>query len=878
MPENRAQMSPQQLIAHYRITAKLGEGGMGEVWRATDTKLNRDVAIKILPDSFAHDSGRLARFEREAQLLAALNHPNIAAIYGIERGAIVMELVEGVSPAGPLPVATVVDYARQIAAGLEAAHEKGIIHRDLKPANIKVTPQGLVKLLDFGLAKAREESTTPAPPANPTVSPTLSMAMTQAGMILGTAAYMSPEQARGQAVDRRADIWAYGIILFELLTGQHPYGIGGTVTDTLAAIVLKDPEFSLLPKDTPPQLRRLIARCLRKDQKTRLRDIGDAGILLDEPAEEPAEHPSWTRRTWLPWAIAATAIAIAAGATGIAWMRPGSGRSDPGRIQFGIPLPGGAWPRSSAATQWVPSPDGRSLAMVAPEGTSTALWLRPLNAPGPHRLDKTEGANFPFWSPDGRWIGFFTEDTLKRVPASGGAVQTICQLGTDASSRSSGDGATWNSDGVILFAPGLRGLMKVAAAGGVPASATTLEKGETWHSWPQFLPDGHHFLYLAKSIDRQQDAIYVQEMGSTRRVRLLKNGNRVQWLPPGYLLLTQDGSLYAQRMNVDSLKLEGEPVLVAEDVAANDVNGRSTFAVSQNGVLAFRNGSALGDRQLNWRGADGKVIQAVGKPGQFNSAILSPDEKSIAFLTRTANRGQDLWVMDLTNGVVTPITRDGKMTYLYQPVWSPDSKEIVFSTSDGMFKATVASGHSIFLTKDLAYPQAWSPDGREILCRDASYTQISLLSLTDGPKLRHVSTTPYRVTRFAYSTDGKYVAYQSFETGSGEIFVAAFPSFAVKRRVSQNGAVSVAWTENNSRLVFRTGDGSINEVEVRLGPEIQIGNSRTLFRLPTSSGMQPNVSADGQRFLTLDPVTPAKQPEAPEVSIVVNWAADLKLR
>jgi serine/threonine-protein kinase len=414
-------MTPQSQIAHYRILSKLGEGGMGAVYRATDTKLNRDVAIKVLPDAFAQDAARMQRFEREAQVLASLNHPNIAQIYGIEQGALVMELVEGEDLRGPVATDTAIAYARQIATGLAAAHEKGIIHRDLKPANIKVTPQGTVKLLDFGLAKATESASA----ASNTMSPTLSLAMTQAGVILGTAAYMAPEQARGKPVDQRADIWAFGVVLYELLTGAQLFGGGETVTDTLASVMKDAPDFNKLPPDTPSRLRRVIALCLRKDPAQRLCHIGDALLMLDEPEPEAATSPAPAKRAWLPWTIAATALALVAL---VLWMRPGTAEPAASTVRFTIPLEPGLMPVSNAATEWVISPDGRNLAMILAEHTITSLWVRPLNATAAHKLDKTEGAHYPFWSPDGQFIAFFEEGKLKRVSVSGGAVQTLCDV------------------------------------------------------------------------------------------------------------------------------------------------------------------------------------------------------------------------------------------------------------------------------------------------------------------------------------------------------------------------------------------------------------------------------------------------------------------
>src|SRR5450432_442913 len=491
-------LSPGDKLGPYEIVPPLGAGGMGEVYRARDSKLNREVAIKVLPSALSDDAQYMARFEREAQMLAAQNHPNIATVYGIEQGALVMELVEGADLKGPLPVDEAIAIARQIAAGLEAAHEKGIIHRDLKPANIKLTPAGVVKILDFGLAKSADTNSA-ASGSNPTISPTLSLAMTQAGMILGTAAYMSPEQARGKPVDKRADIWAFGVVLFEMLTGKMLFG-GQTVSDSLAAVLTREPGFNALSKDTPPRVRRLLEHCLRKDPKLRLQAIGDARILLDE--SEP-EAPASVRR-WIPWSVAGMLALAVLGAAG-AWLgpmlRPKAADPGPGSVRFFLPLPPGTrGSLTAAAAQAVPSPDGRYLAFIALDSSSgkESVWVRPLGATSAHRLDKTEGAGFPFWSPDSQSIGFFADEKLKRVAVSGGSVQTICDVSKSATRGAGGEGGTWSQEGVIVFG-GHRGtpLMRVPAVGGVPTAVTALEKDELWHGWPQFLPDGRHLMYFA---------------------------------------------------------------------------------------------------------------------------------------------------------------------------------------------------------------------------------------------------------------------------------------------------------------------------------------------------------------------------------------------
>jgi serine/threonine protein kinase len=873
----RPRMSPQESIAHYKIISKLGEGGMGAVYRATDTKLNRDVAIKVLPPAFAEDAARMGRFEREAQVLASLNHPNIAAIYGIEQNAIVMELVEGSELAGPVPIHTAIDYARQIAAGLEAAHERGIIHRDLKPANIKVTPDGVVKLLDFGLAKAREESAS-TPAANPTISPTLSLAMTQAGMILGTAAYMSPEQARGKPVDRRTDIWAFGVILFELLTGRHLYGGGETVTDTLAAVVLKEPDFSALPADTPAYLRRLIERCLRKDPKMRLRDIGEARILLDEPNVPSPIVPSIPQRTLLPWALAGVALLIAAIAIGITWMRPTTTDAGTGMMRFSIPLPvGTSWPTINRAANWVPSPDGRNLALVVQDGGGkSALWVRPLNATAAHRLDKTEGASFPFWSPDGQSIGFFAEDKLKRASLSGG-VQKICDLPAAASP---GDGGSWSKDNLIVFASPQKALSRVSAAGGIPAPATALEAGETSHSWPQFLPDGRHVLYLVRGGDPKEEGIYVQELGSPKRIHVMQSLTPAMWSAPGYLLFTREGNLFAQRMNSTKFQLEGEPFSVAEDVPTNDSLGRSAFAVSQNGVLLYRSGQRMtSDRQISWRDRDGKVLNAVGKPGRFTLIILSPDQKLGMMYVDDPSGRRDAWMMDITNGVIVPKTQDGRVAPSSVPVWSPDSKYVAIATLDGLQELNVADGKLSVLTKELLFPEDWSPDGRSVLCRDADLTRLSLVSLADGFKVQPIITTPYRVVNVAFSPDAKYVAYGSFETGQQEIYIASFPSFSMKRKVSSGGANYPVWGMTGKKLFYHASDGTVVEAAIRIGSEIEITDRKALFKFGTGGrGERFGVSADGQRFFINDAVSAQIIPELLELSLVINWAAEITYR
>ncbi|HUA62125.1 MAG TPA: protein kinase [Verrucomicrobiae bacterium] len=864
-------MNPGTRLGPYEIVSPLGAGGMGAVYRATDTKLGRDVAIKVLPPAFAEDAARMQRFQREAQVLASLNHPNIAAIYGIEQGAIVMELVDGEDLHGPVPLDTALDYARQIAAGLEAAHEKGIVHRDLKPANIKVTPEGQIKLLDFGLAKATEPSAAAGGSASPTMSPTLSLAMTQEGVILGTAAYMSPEQARGKPVDRRADIWAFGVILYELLTGSTLFGGGETVSDAMAAVIKETPDL----KRVPPQVRKLLRACLEKDPRQRLQAIGDWRLLLDEAPAAPV-LPTPMPRRWLPWTVAAAGLAIAAIASGLAWMRSGPPDSGLGTVRFAIPLPQGTtWAPNGSATEWVPSPDGRNLAMILTEGANTSLWVRPLNAPQAHRLDKTEGANYPFWSPDGQSIGFFVEGSLRRIPVSGGASVRICDLPAGGT-RSPGDGGAWNRDGVIVFALSEGPLLRVSAAGGIPVPATSVGKDETAHHWPQFLPDGRHILYEVRG-GPGGGGIYVQELGSQKRARVMKSAMRAVWSPPGYLLYPSEGNLFAQRMNPRTFQLEGEPLLVAEDVRANPTNGRSTFAVSENGVLVYRILQGQGERQLTWRDRQGKVLSQIGKPVQANIVMLSPDEKSAALVV-VEGSSADIWVMDLASGVIAPVTHGGEASPRETTVWSPDSKRLAILLASGKLEEIdVASGQRTLLTKEAVVPEDWAPDGRSILARDRPALRFSLLSLSEGHPLQPILATPYVQVAPRLSPDGKYVAYQSFETGSAEIYVAAFPSFSVKRKVSGSGGIYPAWAKGGRAIFYRAGDGSLTEAEIRTAPDLEVGDRRQLFKFGSGEirGNRFGVTADGQQFLIAESAL-SRASDVSELSVVINWPAEMK--
>jgi len=870
-------MSPQQSIAHYRIVSKLGEGGMGAVYRATDTKLNRDVAIKVLPEAFRDDSARMTRFEREAHVRASLNHPNIAAIYGIEQGAIVMELVPGEELKGPVPVDAAIGYAKQLAAALEAAHEKGIVHRDLKPANIKITPEGTLKVLDFGLAKATDESPVSAT-GSPTMSPTLSLEMTQAGVILGTAAYMSPEQARGKPVDKRADIWSFRVVLFEMLSGMMIFG-GETMSDSLAAVLAEEPDWSTLPKATPPHVRRLLERCLRKDPHQRLRDIGEARIALDEPESAAPADATRPARRWMPWAIAGlAAIAVAAGlAAGLILLRP----KPPARqaIRFPLEIPEGYDETVVPATpEFAPSPDGSQIAMVLRKKNGTnSIWVRPIGALAVHQLDGTEDADLPFWSPDGKFIGYFAQDQLKIAPAAGGPSRTLCTLPgkgqTPSSPSSNGDGGTWNTDGEIVFANRMDGpLLRIAAGGGAPVPAFPVQADpDTRFASPQFMPDGRHVLYLERRRNTAQNAIYVQELGSAARVLVLKNSLRAAWAPPGWLLFAHDAALYAQRMDPATFRLGGSALTVSESVLTSESGGRAAFEVG-GGVLMYRPGNQSAASTLAWYSRDGKREGTIGAKLDYHGVRLSPDGH-MAQLLIYSGRQPDIWVMDLGSGALTRMTAHGDVS---DPLgkWSPDGARIAVNRySPGALEVTVSSLQSRPVL-DAGAPQDYSPDGSFLLAANRfTYTLTAWPVANPHPQTIHVFDAP--VISFRFSPEGKYVAYISGESGASQVMVASYPSFSEKRQVSLSGGNSPIWRKDGKELFFLDPNRTVMSVEISTRGKIEAATPKPLFRLPDSP---PTTTAfwpapDGHRFLVIEQ---DRATGTPVRTVVVNWTADLR--
>ena len=856
-------MNPQESIAHYRIVSKLGAGGMGEVWRATDTKLNREVAIKILPDAFASDPDRMARFQREAQVLASLNHPNIAAIYGVEDRALVMELVEGETLRGPLPLDTALEYSRQIAAALEAAHEKGIIHRDLKPANIKVTPDGVVKVLDFGLAKAAESN----PLTSTADSPTLTIGATHAGLILGTAGYMAPEQAKGKAVDKRADIWAFGVVLYEMLTGEALF-TGETVSDTLAAVLRHDPDLTRVP----PQARKLLASCLEKDPKRRLRDIADARLVVDEtPPVTATRLPSRT-----PWVLAGAALAMAA-LMAVVMMLHREPRT--GSVAFGLPWPDGFGdPGTPALPQVAPSPDGRTLAFIAAaRDGNTALWVRPIRSPLAHRLEGTEGAYLPFWSPDSQHIAFFAGPSLKRSSLTGGLPQTLCDLPQPSDEVRLGDGGAWSPSGVIVFSTGPGSpLLRVAAAGGPVTPVTALDSaaGETRHAWPQFMPDGRHLLYFAGNQDSSKSATYLQELGSPVRTLVMRSGTRTAWSPPGYLLFAKDRTLFAQQMDAGSMHLAGEPVPLADSITSRLTNGRASFETA-GGVLVYRTFTSPGTAQLAWYGRDGRRIGSVGKPSEYLSVRLSGDDRS-AVVSIGVLPHADVWTLDVTSGGLHRVTRDGQASFILGP-WSPDGQRLAYNRAGGagILEVALSSDQTSPAGPSPLYAADWSPDGRSVLCSDASGEHWAIIGRDGDQRVQPVTNLRSAGLYPRLAPDGKYVAYVSTESARHEIVVALFPSFGQKRQISLDGGDFPFWRKDGRELIFQSPDGTVMAAAVRTKPEkIEADVPKSLFKLrPSRQGAFDYwPTSDAQRFLVIE----RDQAFAPQTTVVVNWAAEMQ--
>ena len=890
-------VAPGTQLGPYEIGSPLGAGGMGEVYRARDTKLERDVALKVLPAAFASDPERMARFRREAQVLASLNHPHIGAIYGFEDSggvhALVMELVEGSTLADriapdAIPLDEALQIAREIAEALEAAHERGIIHRDLKPANIKVTQDGNVKVLDFGLAKTLESQ-----PASTDIhnSPTVTSMATLPGVILGTAAYMSPEQAKGKSVDPRTDIWAFGCVFFEMLAGKRPFE-GETVPDALAAVIRAEPEWSLLPSNTPQTIRNLLHRCLKKDPRQRLQAIGDARIAIEEvfsgaspdlPSAFEMRTAAWRRA--LPWSVATAAVILAALFAAKYFTR--EPQPSPAIVSQIVPPPNTKFvftginpgpPTLSPDGEWLVfsavSSDGRQL-----------LWVRPLGSAASKPLDGTDGATFPFWSADSHSLGFFANGKLNRIDVSGGPPLALCDVAI-------GRGGTWGADGTILFTPNVSSpVFRIAASGGLPQQVTTLNASlnERSHRWPQFLPDNKHFLFFAPIAVVGTGGVYAGALGGGAPKLIMQNDSNAVYSLPGYLLFVRQGILMAQRFDANQLRLDGDAVPLVEHVGVNAITSRAIFAVSETGIMMYEAGNTMGDSdQLVWYDRTGKQIEAMGTPGLYLEPSVSADSNKLAISGLLGGTGNlNIWVFDLARGTKTRLTFPPFSDR--QPSWAPDGKSVAFlSNRSGpphiYVNASDGTGAPTALPEDDAseFAPRFTSDGRYLLFerlaeRPNSRREIWGVLLSGDRKAFAVIQSQYDVYAPAPSPDGKWLAYESRESGRPEICAVPFLHGTGKWEVSTAGGVQPRWRRDGRELFYISTDNKIMSAEItEQESSLLIGKVQSLFQVnpvPFAGGSNYDVTGDGKKFVVAS--LPASQVSQP-LTVVVNWTALLK--
>jgi serine/threonine protein kinase len=871
-------LAPGERIGQFEILEQVGAGGMGEVYRARDTKLKRDVALKVLLPAFARDPERYARFQREAEVLASLNHSNIATLYGMVDDALVMEFVEGSTLPCPLPFDAAVKYARQIAEALEYAHERGVIHRDLKPANVKVTPEGAVKVLDFGLAKALDNTPVPGS-SSPTNSPTLTLGHTIAGQILGTAAYMSPEQVEGISADRRADVWSFGAVLFEMLAGRRAFE-GSTNVETLAAVMRLEPDWTGLPESTPGPVVSMIRRCLTKDRRQRLQAIGEARIMLERPLETPsgAESPAQpegrlTSKSKLPWVLAAV---LAVAAIGLGYVAYKHSTEEVRVVRSSLLTPEKAQFNTASALPAI-SPDGRRVAFAPPVDGQVALWVRDLDGLSARQLPGTAGAKFPFWSPDSRWIGFFTDAKLKKIDVNGGPALTVCDV-------AEGRGGTWNHDDVIVYGRLSAGLFKVAAAGGVPIALNKVD--QEYDRVPWFLPDNRHFLYMARSSNREEMRVYVDSIDAkpgvnTRREVVAADSNAAY--ANGYLLFVRERTLMAQPFDAGKAKTTGDAVPLAEEIDYLPNGNQGQFSVSQNGVLVYTSGAGGGGRlQLTWLDRTGKSLGTVWTPGDIGAPALSPDGATVAVQRLDSAGVADIWLYDLARGTPTRFTFGPSPSL--GPVWSPDGNRIAFSVLRGngvggpYQKPASGVGKEEPLDQD---PQPhrvedWSRDGRFVFAQTVNSktgNDIWVFPQFGDRKPYPYLNTEFRETHARLSPNGNWLAYLSDESKRPEVYVQTFPEHGGKWQVSTGGGIDPVWSRDGRELYFIAGDrNKMMAVEVTgNGAKFEPGIPKPLFDVSGPTGF--DVSKDG-RFLMLAPVEQAA-PNVP-ITVVTNWPAGLR--
>jgi Protein kinase domain/WD40-like Beta Propeller Repeat len=887
---------------------------MGEVYRATDTRLKRQVAVKILPPLLAADPDRLARFQREAEVLASLNHPGIAAIYGVEDAggmtAIVMELVEGEDLAdrivrGPIPADEALPIAKQIAEALEAAHERGIMHRDLKPANIKLRPDGAVKVLDFGLAKLADTAAVGDVAQSPTItSPTL---LSAAGVILGTAAYMSPEQARGQPADKRSDIWAFGVVVFEMLAGQRPFA-GDTISDTLASVLKTEPEWRALPAVTPPRLRGLLRSCLHKNPRQRLRDIGDARLQIDDliagapddagAAVDRRPAPGW--RGALPWTVTA-ACAAALGGVLFAWA-PWRVPPPAQVLRFSTDIGADASMTSVAVDAIAISHAGDAIAFVAQNGANAPqrLYVRRLDQLDATPLAGTDDAASPFFSPDGRWIAFFADSKLKKIAVSGGAVVELCSAPIQR-------GGVWDADDTIVLLPNrIGGLVRVPAAGGVPQPLTTVAEGEFTHRWPQMLPGGRSVLFtggIGLNTGYNEGLLLVQPLPTGSRVVVQRGGFHARYLPSGHVVYIHDGTLFAVPFSLDRLAVTGPPVPVLEGIVSNAGTGSAQFAVSDAGTLVYLHGPSLisAGIPMQWMDQSGKVAPLRPARVVWTNAAFSPAGERLAVQILATQ--SDIWVYDLARETLTAVTVDPAADV--RPVWSPDGRDLAFgsaradnSTTNLYLQRADGTGGAMRLTTgpNAQQPASWHASGHFLMFEEVNpKTNRDLMILPmEGDAVS--GWKPGQPAAFlnsaadeqqaAFSPDGRWVAYTSNESGRDEVYVRPFPGPGGKWQISTDGGYTPVWSRTRHELFYGGGGANLAVRQIMMVPYVAAGDTFTadkprLWTEPRFQARGPNtrmfdVHPDGKRVVLALSEETALQGQRNHLTMVWNFFDELR--
>jgi len=893
-----------QTLLHYQIVEKIGEGGMGVVWRAVDTTLDREVAIKVLPDAFAADADRLARFEQEARLLASLNHPNIAAVYSVHQheGAryLAMEFVEGEDLAqrlkrGRLAPDESMKIALQVADALETAHDSGVIHRDLKPANIQLTPAGKIKVLDFGLAKAFSPE---AASGDPSLSPTMTSVGTLAGMIIGTAGYMSPEQARGREVDRRADVWAFGCVLYEMLTGRRTFD-GETISDTLASVLKVDPDWDALPDDTPPALRRLLRRCLTRDADERLSHISGARLPLREtldgevethvaaaPADSVTPTSQWARV--LPWALVILMTVVSVAAL-MQTTKKTTATPDAELLTLFAPFPDGHTIPNDQMGVMALSPDGKTLALVLESDGAKHLYTRRMGSSAFTQLPVTEAATSPFFSPDGQWVGFIANDKLKKISVDGGNPMTLAEA--DGNNR----GVSWGADDRIVFSPHYTtALMQVGGSGGEPTPLTTLEagRGERTHRWPHAVPGEDVVLFTVGAMDSpesydQSDIDAVRPSNGERRT-VLRGASMARYVPTGHLIFAREGFLFAVKFDIKTLAIEGSPVPVVENVMGMRSSGVVHAGVATNGLLAYISGSPRSrESRMVWRRRDGRSEPLPAAVAGYVSPSLSPDGQQIA-VGLEGETTFDIWTYNIGRDTLTRLTFEGDNNW---PVWSPDGERVAFSSvrNDALMSAYSKSADGSGSAEQIFSPEGkpnwgqtspsdWSPDGRFLVMEFTNEHGPNVLAydFEEGQE-RILMETPATEEKPTLSPDGKWLAYTSDESGRTEVYVRQFPEGRGKWQVSTEGGSFPRWSPDGRLLFFRR-QGRLMEVDV----DIRDGSFQADRPRQVLDGF-PSITSDidydvlgRDTFLVVE--LAGDETAAQGVTVVVNWLDELRRR